>query len=323
MLSTFLKIINNPSQIDLSLDVFKSVKNEIQLKDLKNYENNCKLKSLNDILINLGFSKRVEQDNQDKLLISNSLTDSKKSNNLNLRLNKNSSFQNQSNINNNNCCSSKQKNPLNHKVLIFSQLNSNLEVIHCFLLDYFFNNDQAKIYSSKLNEKDKFDLVEDFNSNPEFCIMLLNTNSGGLGLNLTAANIVIMYDHSWNPMKDLQAMDRAHRLGQKKTVEVLRLVACDSVEEQMMSLQLFKQYIANAIVKSTDTSDTNININSFMESFETKNTGLNDTKDNKKEDDITKGKKYLKTKMGINADYGEDDENIEDELKFLRDMLEE
>ena len=81
---------------------------------------------------------------------------------------------------------------------------------------------KIKVLSSDMNENMRIDVVNSFNNDPEINILLLTTAIGGLGLSLTAANIVIMYDHDWNPMRDLQAMDRAHRLGQKKTVEVFR-----------------------------------------------------------------------------------------------------
>lgn len=71
---------------------------------------------------------------------------------------------------------------------------------------------------------------------------------GGLGLNLTGADTVIFVEHDWNPMKDLQAMDRAHRIGQRKVVNVYRLITRKSLEEKIMGLQKFKLITANTIV---------------------------------------------------------------------------
>lgn len=68
---------------------------------------------------------------------------------------------------------------------------------------------------------------------------------GGLGLNLTGADVVIFVDHDWNPVKDLQAIDRAHRLGQKRTVNVYRLITRRTIEEKIMRLQKFKIDTAN------------------------------------------------------------------------------
>jgi TATA-binding protein-associated factor len=67
-------------------------------------------------------------------------------------------------------------------------------------------------------------------------ILILSTKVGGLGLTLTGADVVIFVEHAWNPMDDLQAMDRAHRIGQTKTVNVYRLILKDTIEEKIMGL---------------------------------------------------------------------------------------
>lgn len=77
---------------------------------------------------------------------------------------------------------------------------------------------------------------------------------GGLGLNLTGADTVIFVEHDWNPMKDLQAMDRAHRIGQKKVVNVYRLITRKSLEEKIMGLQKFKLMTANTVVSDKNAS---------------------------------------------------------------------
>lgn len=78
--------------------------------------------------------------------------------------------------------------------------------------------------------------------------MFTTPQVGGLGLNLTGADTVIFVEHDWNPMKDLQAMDRAHRIGQRKVVNVYRLITRKSLEEKIMGLQKFKLITANTIV---------------------------------------------------------------------------
>ena len=77
-------------------------------------------------------------------------------------------------------------------------------------------------------------VVQTFNSDPSIDCLLLTTSVGGLGLTLTGADTVIFVEHDWNPMKDLQAMDRAHRLGQKKVVNVYRLITKGTLEEKIM-----------------------------------------------------------------------------------------
>ena len=71
-------------------------------------------------------------------------------------------------------------------------------------------------------------------------VFLLSTRAGGLGINLTAADTVIIYDSDWNPQMDLQAMDRAHRIGQKKPVMVYRLITENTVEVKIIERQTIK-----------------------------------------------------------------------------------
>ena len=69
---------------------------------------------------------------------------------------------------------------------------------------------------------------------------MISTRAGGLGINLMSANHVIIYDSDWNPQVDLQAMDRAHRIGQKKNVYVYRLISIQTVEEKIIERQAIK-----------------------------------------------------------------------------------
>ena len=79
-----------------------------------------------------------------------------------------------------------------------------------------------------------------FNSpNSEYFIFLLSTRAGGIGLNLQTADTVIIFDSDWNPHQDLQAQDRAHRIGQKNEVRVLRLMMVNSVEERILAAARF------------------------------------------------------------------------------------
>ena len=79
------------------------------------------------------------------------------------------------------------------------------------------------------------DYIEAYNApNSEKFIFLLSTRAGGLGINLQTADVVILYDSDWNPQADLQAQDRAHRIGQKRPVQVFRLVTEHTVEEKIV-----------------------------------------------------------------------------------------
>lgn len=114
-------------------------------------------------------------------------------------------------------------------------------------------------------------------------LKLLPFQVGGLGLNLTGADTVIFVEHDWNPMKDLQAMDRAHRIGQKKVVNVYRLITRNSLEEKIMGLQKFKLLTANTVVSdknaSMETMATDQLFDLFNFSLNEKNDKNNDVND--------------------------------------------
>ena len=81
---------------------------------------------------------------------------------------------------------------------------------------------------------------------------------GGVGLNLTAANIVVMFDSDYNPSVDIQAIDRAHRIGQKRVLNVYRLITSHTLEEKIMGIQKFKISLANSVVNIDNASIKNI-----------------------------------------------------------------
>lgn len=110
-------------------------------------------------------------------------------------------------------------------------------------------------------------IVQKFNADPSIDCLLLTTQVGGLGLNLTGADTVIFVEHDWNPMKDLQAMDRAHRLGQKRVVNVYRLIARGTLEEKIMGLQRFKLNIASSVVNQQNTELGSMDTENVMDLF--------------------------------------------------------
>ena len=91
-------------------------------------------------------------------------------------------------------------------------------------------------------------MVREFNEG-EIPIFLISLKAGGTGLNLTSADIVIHYDPWWNPAVENQASDRAHRIGQKKTVEVIRLIAKGTIEEKIHKIQEKKKEIINNVIE--------------------------------------------------------------------------
>ena len=135
-----------------------------------------------------------------------------------------------------------------HRVLVFSQTREMLDLIQQDVLQRHFPTVRYLRMDGSTPAPRRFDMQQEFNADPNIQLMLLTTHVGGLGLTLTGADTVVFVDHDWNPMRDLQAMDRAHRIGQTKTVNVYRLIAQGSLEERIMGLQRFKLNVANTVV---------------------------------------------------------------------------
>jgi len=100
--------------------------------------------------------------------------------------------------------------------------------------------------------KDRMGEVNRFNRSPEIRVFLISLMAGGTGLNLTSADTVIHYDPWWNPAVEDQATDRAHRIGQKKSVYVMKMIASDTIEEKVLDLQRRKQAVISATVSTSD-----------------------------------------------------------------------
>ncbi|KAK8089745.1 hypothetical protein PG997_004706 [Apiospora hydei] len=118
------------------------------------------------------------------------------------------------------------------RVLIFSQMSRLLDILedYCVFREYKY----CRIDGGTAHE-DRIAAIDEYNKpGSEKFIFLLTTRAGGLGINLTSADIVILYDSDWNPQADLQAMDRAHRIGQTKQVVVYRFVTEDAIEEKVL-----------------------------------------------------------------------------------------
>ena len=90
-------------------------------------------------------------------------------------------------------------------------------------------------------------MVEEYQTNPNVFVFILSTRAGGLGINLIAADTVIFYDNDWNPTMDSQATDRAHRIGQTKTVHVYRLVTKNTVEERILVRARQKENVQSTV----------------------------------------------------------------------------
>jgi len=134
-----------------------------------------------------------------------------------------------------------------HKVLVFSQFVTILKT----LAEELRRMHVAFCYLDG-STKDRLGECERFNRTPGIPVFLISLMAGGTGLNLTSADMVMHYDPWWNPAVEDQATDRAHRIGQKKTVYVMKMIASGSIEEKVLTLQRRKQAIISATVDTTD-----------------------------------------------------------------------
>ncbi|MFM7833080.1 MAG: SNF2-related protein, partial [Planctomycetaceae bacterium] len=137
-----------------------------------------------------------------------------------------------------------------HKALVFAQFTSMLSILREHL-------DRQGIVYEYLDGKtrDRKARVEHFQDDPACPVFLISLKAGGLGLNLTAADYVFLLDPWWNPAVEAQAIDRAHRVGQTRTVFAYRLICRDTVEEKIAELQKRKRELADAILAGDDSSN--------------------------------------------------------------------
>ncbi len=143
--------------------------------------------------------------------------------------------------------------PTAHKCLIFAQWKGTLDLLEQQVFKEAF---QGRLRYLRLDGSvaphERQAVVNRFNGDASISCLLATTKVGGQGLNLTSADMVIFLENSWNPQEDLQAMDRAHRIGQRRCVHVFRLIARASVEERLFGLQRFKLHVAGAVVDAAN-----------------------------------------------------------------------
>ena len=152
-----------------------------------------------------------------------------------------------------------------HKVLIFSQFTSMLDILSKELTAKEIKH-LMLTGSTKTNER--LALTEQFNSD-DTPVFLISLKAGGTGLNLTGADVVIHYDPWWNMSAQNQATDRAHRLGQEKTVQVFKLFVKNTIEEKIERLQQRKRDLTEAIVQEGETFITQLSSEELTALFET------------------------------------------------------
>ncbi|XP_030012338.1 lymphoid-specific helicase [Sphaeramia orbicularis] len=132
-----------------------------------------------------------------------------------------------------------------HKVLIFSQMTSILDLLmdYCYLRGF-----QYSRLDGTMSYTDREENMTKFAKDPEVFIFLLSTRAGGLGINLTSADTVIIFDSDWNPQADLQAQDRCHRIGQTKPVVVYRLITANTIDQHILERASAKRKLEQMVI---------------------------------------------------------------------------
>ena len=132
-----------------------------------------------------------------------------------------------------------------HRVLLYFQMTRMIDLMEEYLT---YRNYKFCRLDGSTKLEDRRDTVHDFQTRPEIFVFLLSTRAGGLGINLTSADTVIFYDSDWNPTIDSQAMDRAHRLGQKRQVTVYRLITRGTIEERIRKRAMQKEEVQRVVI---------------------------------------------------------------------------
>lgn len=134
-----------------------------------------------------------------------------------------------------------------HHVLLFAQTQQMLDIIENFMVS---EGHSYRRMDGLTPVKQRMALIDEFNNSDDVFIFILTTKVGGLGTNLTGADRVIIFDPDWNPSTDMQARERAWRIGQKRDVTVYRLITRGTIEEKVYHRQIYKHFLTNKILKN-------------------------------------------------------------------------
>ncbi|KAL8703397.1 MAG: hypothetical protein Q9201_003426 [Fulgogasparrea decipioides] len=217
-----------------------------------------------------------------------------------------------------------------HRALIFCQMKEMLDIVQNEVIRKLLPSVQYLRLDGSVEASKRQHIVNQFNTDPSYDCLLLTTSVGGLGLNLTGADTVIFVEHDWNPQKDLQAMDRAHRIGQKKVVNVYRLITRGTLEEKILNLQRFKIDVASTVVNQQNAGLSTMETGEILDLFnigDTSTSGPSGNDSGGREEDMVDvtGELKEKGKKGYLDDLGElwDDRQYEEEYdldNFLATM---
>lgn len=177
-----------------------------------------------------------------------------------------------------------------HRALVFCQMKEMLDMVQDQVFKHMLPSVSHLRLDGSVEANKRQDIVNKFNSDPSYDVLLLTTSVGGLGLNLTGADTVIFVEHDWNPQKDLQAMDRAHRIGQKKVVNVYRLITRGTLEEKILNLQRFKIDVASTVVNQQNAGLQTMDTDQILDLFSLGESGPGLISDKPRKEDGIEGR---------------------------------
>ena len=200
-----------------------------------------------------------------------------------------------------------------HKVIIFTQWRKMLGIIE------YFANTQGWKYArldGNTNVASRQTLVDKFNTDPSYFCILMTTRTGGVGLNITGANRVLLYDPDWNPQTDAQARERAYRFGQKRDVTVYRLITAGTIEEKIYQRQIFKTALTNQILQ--DPKQRRLFSQKDLRDLFTLKA---DTNSSTETGDITKGQGVVEMNSSVEPSKSENDDEVPDNSNTLEAVI--
>lgn len=151
-----------------------------------------------------------------------------------------------------------------HRILIFSQFTTMLDIIQDHLIS---ENIEYFYLSGSTKASERMSMANAFNSQ-QGKVFLISLKAGGTGLNLTGADMVIHYDPWWNPAVEDQATDRAHRIGQENSVQVIKLIAQGTIEEKIQKLQNQKKALIDSVIQPGETMLSKLSEEELKELFD-------------------------------------------------------
>ena len=206
-----------------------------------------------------------------------------------------------------------------HRILMFTQMTQVMEILE----DYFrLRGYKSLSLSGSTSSDDRENRMAQFNEpDSDIFIFLLSTRAGGLGLNLATADTVIIFDSDWNPMMDLQAQDRAHRIGQKRTVSVFRLITNSPVEEKILSRATEKLNMSELVVEAGKFDKSSVEQDNSEERMKMMEILMTDFDDNRAPTSSLSASMHSTNSSGASDDEDQDTGEDDDGANELNELL--